>query len=136
VTDAGRVERETGKRLFGLRKEYPQLIRGDYMFLENGGQDVINLARFDESAVVIGVINTSPDEKEVVLSLSNIINRYLNPSDIEHAHYTQDVLLLKNKAVGWMSETRDNISAEKLLREGLHVRIPPKSCQVIRLRLN
>jgi glycosidase len=136
VADAGRVERETGKRLFGLRKEYPQLIRGDYMFLENGGQDVINLARFDESAIVIGVINTSPDEKEVVLSLSNIINRYLNPSDIEHAHYTQDVLLLKNKAVGWMSETRDNISAEKLLREGLHVRITPKSCQVIRLRLN
>jgi glycosidase len=136
VTDANSTERETGKRLFGLRKEYPQLVGGDYKSLENGEQDVICLARFDESNIVIGVINAHSDAKEVVLSLSDIIGGRLNPSDIEHAYYTQDFLLLKNDAEGWISETRFNIPAEQLLCEGLHVGIGPRSCQVIRLCLN
>ena len=136
VTDADIAERETGKRLFGLRKEYPQLVRGDYRFLENGQQDVICLARFDESQIVVGVINTDSDAKKVVLSLSDIIGGRLNPSDIAHAHYTQDFLILKNNTEGWISETGDNMPAEKLLREGLCVGIGPRSCQVVRLRLN
>jgi glycosidase len=136
VTDADIAKTETGRRLFGLRKEYPQLVRGDYRFLENGDQDVIALARFDESHIVIGVINTHSDAKEVVFSLSDIICGRPNPSDIEHAYYTQDVLLLKNNAEGWTSETRYNISTEQLLRDGLHVGIGPRSCQVIRLCLN
>jgi len=136
VTDADSAERETGKKLFGLRKKYPQLVRGDYRFLEHGEQDVICLARFDDNQIVIGVINIDSDAKEVVLSLSDIISGRLSPSDIEHAHYTQDVLILKNNAEGWISETRDNMPAEKLLREGLYVGINPRSCQVIRLRLN
>jgi glycogen debranching enzyme/glycosidase len=136
VTDADSAEIETGKKLFGLRKEYPQLVRGDYRFLEDGEQDVICLARFDESQIVIGAINTDSDAKEVVFSLSDIISGRLNPSDIEHAHYTQDVLLLKNNAEGWISEPRDDMPAEKLLREGLYVGIGPRSCQVVRLRLN
>jgi glycosidase len=136
VTDADSTEKETGRSLFGLRKEYPQLVRGDYRFLENDEQDVIALARFDESHIVIGVINTYSDAKEVVFSLSDIIGGRPNPSDIEHAYYTQDVLLLKNNAEGWTSETRYNISTEQLLRDGLHVGIGPRSCQVIRLCLN
>jgi len=136
VTDADIAERETGKNLFSLRKEYPQLVRGDYRLLENGQQDVICLARFDASEIVIGVINANSVAKTVVLSLSDIISGRPNPSDAEHAHYTQDVLLLKDPAEGWTSKTRDNIPAEKLLREGLPVRVAPRSCQVIRLRLN
>jgi glycosidase len=136
VTDANSTERETGKRLFGLRKEYPQLVGGDYKFLENGEQDVICLARYDESNIVIGVINADSDAKEVLFSLSDIIGVRLNPLDIELAYYTQDALLLKNSAEGWISETRFNMPAEQLLREGLHVGIGPRSCQVIRLCLN
>jgi glycosidase len=136
VTDANSTERETGKRLFGLRKEYPQLVGGDYKFLENGEQDVICLARYDESNIVIGVINADSDAKEVLFSLSDIIVGRLNPLDIELAYYTQDALLLKNSAEGWISETRFNMPAEQLLREGLHVGIGPRSCQVIRLCLN
>jgi glycogen debranching enzyme/glycosidase len=135
AADADSTERETGKRLFGLRKEYPQLVRGDYRFLENDEQDVICLARFDEREIVIGVINTNSNTKELVLSLSNIISWWIESSDIKHVHYTQDVLLLKNPAEGWISETKDNTPAERLLREGLYVGIAPKSCQVIRLCL-
>jgi glycogen debranching enzyme len=136
VTDANSTERETGKRLFGLRKEYPQLVGGDYKFLENGEQDVICLARYDESNVVIGVINADSDAKEVLFSLSDIIVGRLNPLDIELAYYTQDALLLKNNAEGWISETRSNMPAEQLLREEFRVRIGPRSCQVFRLCLN
>jgi hypothetical protein len=97
---------------------------------------VICLACFDASEIVIGVINANSVAKKVVLSLSDIISGRPSLSDAEHAHYTQDVLLLKNPADGWISETRDNTAAEKLLQEGLPVRVAPQSCQVIRLRLN
>jgi glycogen debranching enzyme len=145
VADANDVERETGKRLFGLRKEYPQLIRGDYRSLENNEHDVVCLARFDESEIVIGIINTNSVAKEAVFSLSDIIGESLiSPvphlvqgfSDSGDAYYEQDVLLLKDNAEGWISEKRENIPAEKLRREGLYVEIAPKSCRVIRMRLN
>ena len=119
-----------------MARDYPQLVSGDYRLLENGQQDVICLARFDASEIVIGVINANSVAKKVVLSLTDIISGRPNSSDGEHAHYTQDVLLLKNLAEGWTTETRDNISAEKLLQEGLPVRVTPRSCQVIKLRLN
>lgn len=92
--------------------------------------------RFDESEIVIGVINPNPDAKEAVFSLSDSINGRLNPSDIKYAHYSQDVVLLKYNAKGWISEIMDNIPAEKLIQEGLYVGIDPRSCQVIRLRLD
>jgi len=136
VADADTDKKDTGRRLFGLRKHYPQLLKGDYKVLENGEQDVICLARFVESEIVIGVINPNPDAKEAVFSLNGSINVRLNPSDIKHAHYSQDVVLLKNDAKGWISEIRDNIPAEKLIQEGLYVGIDPRSCQIIRLRLN
>jgi len=135
VADAAVAERETGKKLFGLRKEFPQLVRGDYRFLENDWQEVICLARFDQSQILIGVINTGSAAKEVAFSLSDIISGRPSPPDAEPAHYTQDVLLLANGAEGWMSETRDSIPEEKLLREEMSVRIAPRSCQVIRLGL-
>ena len=97
---------------------------------------MICLARFDESEIVIGVINPNLGAKEVVFSLNDIIDSRVNPSDIKHAYYTQDVVLLKNDATGWISEIRDNLPAEKLLREGLYVGIDPRFCQVIRLRLS
>ena len=136
VADADNDKKETSRRLFGLRKEYPQLVEGDYKVLENDEHDVICLARFDESEIVIGVINPNLGAKEVVFSLNDIIDGRVNPSDIKHAHYTQDVALLKNEAKGWTSEIRDNLPAETLLREGLYVGIDPMSCKVIRLRLS
>ncbi len=136
VADADDVEREIGKRLFGLRKEYPQLISGDYTFLENSEQNIICLARFDKSEIVIGVINTNSVAKETIFSIGSIIGESLISSDSEHAYYEQDVFLLKNDAGSWMSNKRDNIPAEKLQREGLYVGIAPKSCQVIRMRSN
>ncbi len=134
--NADNSRKETGRRLFSLRKDYPQLIEGDYKVLENGEQDVICLARFDESDIVIGVINPNSDAKEVVFSLSELINGWLNPSYINCAHFTQDVLLLKNDVKGWISESIGHIPVEKLLREGLYVEIDPRSCQAIRLRLD
>jgi glycogen debranching enzyme/glycosidase len=162
--DADDVEKETGKRLFSLRKEYPQLISGDYRFLENDEQDVICLARFDESEgdpgpqtpysgvwepepilrkgrkmgtqIVIGVINTSSVAKKAVFSIREIIGESLISSGSRHAYYEQDVLLFENNAEGWISEKRDSVPAEKLQREGLYVEIAPRSCQVIRMRLN
>jgi glycosidase len=136
VADADTNKKETGRRLFGLRKNYPQLIEGGYKVLVNDEQDVICLARFDVSEIVIGVINPGSGAKEAVFSLNGTIDGQLNPSDLKHAHYTQDVVLLKNDATGWISEIRDNLPAERLLREGLYVGIDPMSCQVIRLRLN
>jgi glycosidase len=136
VADADSDKKETSRRLFGLRKEYPQLVEGDYKVLENDEHDVICLARFDESEIVIGVINPNLGAKEVVFSLNDIIDGRVNPSDIKHAHYTQDVALLKNEAKGWTSEIRDNLPVETLLREGLYVGIDPMSCKVIRLRLS
>jgi glycogen debranching enzyme/glycosidase len=145
VVDADDVEKETGKRLFGLRKEYPQLISGGYRFLENGKQDVICLARFNENEIVIGVINANSVVKKAVFSLSEIIGEspissvphlVQGSSDSGDAYYEQDVLILKNDSDGWVTETRDNIPAEKLRREGLNVEIAPKSCQVIRMRSN
>jgi hypothetical protein len=135
VADADSGKKETARRLFGLRKEYPQLVEGDYKVLENDEHDVICLARFDESEIVIGVVNPNLGAKEAVFSLNDIIDGRVNPSDIKHAYYTQDVALLKNEAKGWLSEIRDNLPAERLLREGLYVGIDPMSCQVIRLRL-
>lgn len=131
VTDADGVAAETGKRLFGLRKEYPQLIRGDFKVLDNNEQGLICLARFDESAIVIGVINIHPDARETVLSLTGIIGG--RTSDNGHARYRRDVLLLDTRAGKWMSETQDILPADKLLREGLHVTMAPKSCGVIRI---
>jgi len=136
VADADSGKKETARRLFGLRKEYPQLVEGDYKVLENDEHDVICLARFGESEIVIGVVNPNLGAKEVVFSLNDIIDGRINPSDIKHAYYTQDVVLLRNDAKGWISEIRDNLPAERLLREGLYVGIDPMSCQVIRLRLN
>jgi predicted glycogen debranching enzyme len=136
VADADKSKKETGRRLFGLRKNYPQLVEGGYKVLVNDEQDVICLARFDVSEIVIGVINPGSGAKEAVFSLNGTIDGQLNPSDLKHAHYTQDVVLLKNDATGWISEIRDNLPAERLLREGLYVGIDPMSCQVIRLRLN
>ena len=136
MKDADKTQRETGKRLFGLRKKYPLLIWGDYKLLENSKPDVICLARFDENEIVIGIININSDEREIGLSLNDIIGGQLNPSAIQHAHYTQDVLLFKNSAEGWISQTEDNIPAEKLQREGLYVKITPRSCKVIRMELN
>jgi len=136
VTNADSVRRETGKRLFGLRKEYPQLVRGDYKFLENSEQNIICLARFDQSEIVIGVINTSSAAKEAVVSLNNIIGEWITCSGTEHTYYVQEVLLLKNNQEDWIRETRDNIPAEQLQREGLYVRIAPKSFQIIRMRLD
>jgi len=135
VADADSAERETGKRLFRLRRDYPQLVSGDYRLLENSQQDVICLACFDASEIVIGVINASSVARNVVLSLNDIISGRPNSSDAERAHYTQDVLLLKNLAEGWITETRDNTPAEKLLQEGLSVKVASRSCQVIRLHL-
>ncbi|MBC8468214.1 MAG: glycogen/starch synthase [Planctomycetes bacterium] len=136
IANADNSRKETGRMLFGLRKEYPQLIEGNYKVLENKGeQDIICLARFDESDIVIGVINPNSDAKKVVFSLSDIINGWLNPSYINCAHYTQDVLLLKNDAKGWISESMEHMPIEKLLREGFYVEIGPRSCKAIRLRL-
>jgi hypothetical protein len=135
VADANNLEKETARRLFGLRKEYHQLVEGGYKVLEND-QNVICLARFDEREIVIGVINPDLGAKEVVFSLNDIIDDQINSADIKYTHYTPDVVLLKNDTTGWASEIRDNLSAESLLREGLYVGIDPMSCQVIRLRLN
>ena len=124
--------------------------------MENGKQDVICLARFNENEIVVGVINTNSVAKEAVFSLGEIIGETpISPvphlvqvsSDSGHAYYEQDVLIFKNDVEGWITErdpisrkdcemgtqTRDNIPAEKLRREGLCVEIAPKSCQVIRL---
>jgi len=135
VADADTDKKDTGRRLFGLRKHSPQLLKGDYKVLDNGEQDVICLARFVESEIVIGVINPNPDAKEAVFSLNDSINGRLNPSDIKHAHYSQEVVLLEDDTKGWISEIRNNIPVEKLIQEGLYVGIEPRSCQVIRLRL-
>jgi glycogen debranching enzyme len=135
VADADSTERETGKRLFGLRRDYPQLVSGDYRCLENDEPGVICLARFDTREIVIGVTNVNLDAKEFTLSLNDIISWRIESSDIKHVRYTQDVLLLNDPAKGWISETEDNTPIEKLLREGLDVRIAPRSCRVIRLRL-
>jgi hypothetical protein len=136
VKDADKTQRDTGNRLFGLRKEYPLLIRGDYKLLENSEPDVICLARFDENETLIGVININSDKKKIILSLSDIISSQLNISSIQQAHYTQDALLLKNNGEGWLSQTGDNIPAEQLQREGMPVKIAPRSCQFIRMGLN
>jgi hypothetical protein len=85
---------------------------------------------------VIGVINTSSAAKEAVVSLNNIIGEWITCSGTEHTYYVQEVLLLKNNQEDWIRETRDNIPAEQLQREGLYVRIAPKSFQIIRMRLD
>lgn len=136
VADADTGKKDTGRRLFGLRKDYPQLVEGDYKVLENGKQDLVCLARYDESEIIIGVINTDSETKEAVFSLGDIIDGWLNPSYIPRAHCTQDVLLLKNDTEDLISKLKGNIPIEKLLREGLYVEIDPQSCQAIRLRLN
>jgi hypothetical protein len=136
VANADNCKKEIGRRLFGLRKDYPQLVEGNYKVVENGEQNVICLARYDESEIIVGVINTDSDTKEAVFPLGDIIDGWLNPSYINCAHYAQDVLLLKNNTEGWISESINNIPIEKLLREGLYVEIGPRSCQAIRLRLN
>lgn len=133
VADADNTQRETGKRLFGLRKEYPQLIAGDYKCLENDDHDVICIARSDEKAIVIGVINPHSDTRQFALPLADIVS--WRPESPEDAHCTQDILLLKAPAESWTTETTDNISVHALLQEGLSVGIGPRSCQVIRLRL-
>jgi len=136
VADADNSRKETGRRLFSFRKDYPQLVEGNYKVLENGEQDLVCLARYDESEIIIGVINTDSETKEAIFSLGDIIDGWLNPSYIPRAHYTQDVLLLKNDTEDWISKSKGNIPIEKLLREGLYVEIGPQSCQAIRLRPN
>jgi predicted glycogen debranching enzyme len=134
VADAENPAKETARRLFNLRNEYPQLVAGGYKILENN-QNIISIARFDDNEIVIGVINPDLGAKEVVLSLDEVINDQINSSNIKLTNYTQDVVLLKNDTTGWNSEIRDNLSAESLLEEGLYIGIDPMSCQVIRLRL-
>jgi glycogen debranching enzyme len=136
VGSASSVERETGRKLFGLRNEYPQLISGDYAFLENGGHDVIKIARFDEKTIIIGLVNINSEEEQAVLSLRTIINGCLIGRDIKQVNYTQDVLSFKDEATGWVTQTGESVPAEKLLQEGLPVRIAPRSCQAVRLSLS
>jgi glycogen debranching enzyme/glycosidase len=138
VADSDDVRRETGKKLFGLRKEFPQLVKGDYRFLENNEQNLICLARFDRSQTVIGLINTGSVAIEVVVSLNDIFGEWTALSHIGDSYYTQEVLLLKNnaKASDWTCKTKDNVTAETLQREGLSIAIAPKSFQVIRLQSN
>ena len=112
------------------------MIEGDYKVLENGEQDIICLARFDESDIVIGVINPNSDSKKVVFSLSDVVKDWLNSSHINCANYTQDVLLLRKDDKDWHCESFGHIPVEKLLREGLYVEIDSKSCQIIRLRID
>jgi glycosidase len=135
VGDAENTEKETCSRLFRLRKEYPQLVDGEYAILDDDKRSAICLARFDQSHVVVGVINVDSHAKELVLPLGYIIGSQLRPSNVKNAYYAQDVLILMSDAKGWTSETRCEVSAETLLREGLCVGIRPKSFQIIRLML-
>ena len=136
VADSDDVRRETGKKLFGLRKEFPQLVKGDYRFLESNEQNVICLARFDNSQIVIGLINVGSVAGEAFVSLHDIIDEFIPFSNTDNIYYAQEVLFLKNDKENWISETRDNIPAEKLQQEGLCMRIAPKSFQAIILRSN
>jgi hypothetical protein len=136
LTDADAVKRYTGKSIFGLRTEFPLLLWGEYKILDTNEKDVICIARFDNGEIVIGAVNTNSVAKEAVLSLNDIIGQWMALSDTGPAYYTHDIMLVSNNAAGWISQTTDNIPAEKLQREGLHVGIAPKSCQLIRIRSN
>jgi len=70
ITDTDIKMREISKKLFGLRKEFPELMKGNYQFLQNGDQHLIHLARFDENIIVIGILNTNQNRKNAVLSLN------------------------------------------------------------------
>jgi len=136
VIDSDDVRRETGKKLFGLRKEFPQLVKGDYRFLESNEHDLICLVRFDNSQIVTGLINIGSVIREAVISLGDIVSELTTFSDAGDSGYTQEVHLMNKKDSGWISETRDNVPAEKIRGEGLRVRMEPKSFQVIRMKLN
>jgi glycogen debranching enzyme/glucan phosphorylase/glycosidase len=136
ITETDIKTREIAKKLFGLRKEFPQLIKGNYQFLQNGDQHLIHLARFDENIIVIGILNTNQNRKNAVLSLNEIIKKQKNQFVKEHDYYMQEVLTLEHNSEVWIDEAPQKVLAEELLHEGLHVRISPMSFQGIKLSLN
>ncbi len=135
VSDANKAKRKTGKTLFTMRKEYPLLSQGTYKLLDSGDQNLVLMARYNEKGIAIGVVNMNTEIKETDLPIDDIINKCIGISDIAHAHYEQDVLYLKKYAVGWAEEPRKTVPVKKLLKSGLHIEVPPKSCQLIRLHL-
>jgi glycogen debranching enzyme/glycosidase len=127
---------EIGKKLFGLRKEFPQLLKGNYRFLQNGEPHLIHLARFDESTILIGILNFNQNTKTAILPLNDIIKWQTNATVNKQDHYTEEIRTLEYNPDIWINKTPTKVLLEKLLQEGLHIEISPISCQIIKIILN
>ncbi|MBW2046083.1 MAG: hypothetical protein JRI96_14570, partial [Deltaproteobacteria bacterium] len=133
VTDADERQLQVGRRLFTLREEYPQLVKGEYQFLESDKDGVFGLARFDENEIIIGVLNATSSCQSVKFNIQAILELQGVPSDRSLTIYQQESLFLSEDSGVWEERKRPSITARALLEEGLFAESGAKSFKLIRL---
>ncbi|MCK5493466.1 MAG: hypothetical protein KAJ14_10190, partial [Candidatus Omnitrophica bacterium] len=136
VKNALDIEKETGKYIFSLRKNFPkQLITGDYRVLETTDNEIICIARFDENSALIGIINPTINDKHLNINFKSLIES-LSVSDINSSSIELETVLSPLEIQNIEDNKVNQVMVEKLLEQGLPVDIKKKSFKVIKLSMS
>ncbi|MCK9595448.1 MAG: YfcE family phosphodiesterase, partial [Candidatus Omnitrophica bacterium] len=126
LCDASASDRESGKRLFSLRKNNPLLISGEYMVLSGQSSDILAIARFDKEKSVIGIINPINEDKVAVVALKPLL-RLQGVPGARDAQYTLRFYSLSGNTEDLICGNPGSGNSGELLKEGLKLGIKAKS---------
>lgn len=133
-TDSDPAIRDVRRKIFSFPMVYKQLLSGSHSYLETDAPShAMGVARFDNNDILIGAFNVTQNSGWAALNLQRIINMQTEHS-LDSYSYIKESLKLDEDGREWIPIERQEISAEKLFREGIRVNTGPKGCEIIRLK--